>query len=798
MDTHSDESEMLLLPGAESDNYSIPEIIVNSQTDSISEITQESISEINSPQSSENISKLAKKRIVFRLNIEDVKKEIAAEKSSNSSPTLSWTSAVSNHTQLSSTTTDSGMTSEYERMCPQPDSLNFHKFRSFSALIKEGQRLVEAYHRTARPLSIFDYGKLLSLSAVAYDNNDVCVGGYYKIDAYVSDHEVAVSGFHLDDFFKLKFVFTKKDDSKQIIIKKEGVLREAIIAYQSDSITIIFIEIFFKYNSMNPYGAKDFRLLIEQSDYYLLERKNSDALSCVNKNDVVVLMKKLSETTVGKHTIEMMSSCFYNIPHLITGQKVKLFRNNLFPMNTRQKAACKMVFRNHPISILESPAGTGGTFTTAMLISSVPEEHFLIVTETNKRADAIVSNLIQFGSGQVRPLRIYTATHANTLQRPLPYSDFLLKTNLLQKYQSKMTPDEISLVKKFEFHYTNCNNAHWRYQAGIFGLHVERSKMWTLFDKLDDILWKYYKPNAVVVTAEFAKRLLTRKISPLKFTRLIIDNSSQMSTMSFMELAAIYTAANVILIGDKYQLPVFKHHRLDWKVMESPLMNSIFETVHHHDVSVSVQLNVCYRLHPEIVEMISEAFYQDTLKFHTSNTSRLFIIEKLWFNPPKAPMAWIKTNGTLSCGRNTFYCINHEECDLVLKFVLELRRKNFRASDIGVVCMYRAQAKLIASAFPKSFEPDVNTVDSYQGREKEITIVCTSKTVNDREEQIGSDYIGDARRINIALTRSKSILFIFGDPTYLERHEAWRIPIEHFHKNGAIYENANMIEMLQL
>jgi superfamily I DNA and/or RNA helicase len=68
---------------------------------------------------------------------------------------------------------------------------------------------------------------------------------------------------------------------------------------------------------------------------------------------------------------------------------------------------------------------------------------------------------------------------------------------------------------------------------------------------------------------------------------------------------------------------------------------------------------------------------------------------------------------------------------------------------------------------------EINTVDAYQGREKEIIIINCVRSNLSLSERGGLGFITDARRINVAITRAKCFLFVIGNSLTLEKNETW-------------------------
>ena len=100
--------------------------------------------------------------------------------------------------------------------------------------------------------------------------------------------------------------------------------------------------------------------------------------------------------------------------------------------------------------------------------------------------------------------------------------------------------------------------------------------------------------------------------------------------------------------------------------------------------------------------------------------------------------------------------------------------------QIGVITPYAAQARLLREKLPLA-ELEIDTVDGFQGREKEAIVISLVRS-NERGE-IG--FLSDLRRMNVAMTRARRKLLIIGDSATLSSEPFYSRLIEHFETHGA-------------
>lgn len=106
---------------------------------------------------------------------------------------------------------------------------------------------------------------------------------------------------------------------------------------------------------------------------------------------------------------------------------------------------------------------------------------------------------------------------------------------------------------------------------------------------------------------------------------------------------------------------------------------------------------------------------------------------------------------------------------------LQLLAPKYRiAQRVGIITPYKAQVRVIKDLVCpwlrksglKSTDIEINTVDAYQGREKEIVIFSCVRTE-------GLGFLADLRRMNVAITRAREYLFVFGHSATLSGHHVW-------------------------
>src|SRR5690606_25862771 len=97
--------------------------------------------------------------------------------------------------------------------------------------------------------------------------------------------------------------------------------------------------------------------------------------------------------------------------------------------------------------------------------------------------------------------------------------------------------------------------------------------------------------------------------------------------------------------------------------------------------------------------------------------------------------------------------------------------------EVGVIAPYSAQVGLLSSELSDLVEQglEIDSVDGFQGREKQVIVVsCVRSNPNG---EVG--FVSDPRRMNVAVTRAKRKLYVVGDSATLSSDPLWASFFEH-------------------
>ncbi|KAG5652968.1 hypothetical protein H0H81_002866 [Sphagnurus paluster] len=277
-----------------------------------------------------------------------------------------------------------------------------------------------------------------------------------------------------------------------------------------------------------------------------------------------------------------------------------------------------------------------------------------------------------------------------------------------------------------------------------------------------------------------------------EFEMVIVDEAAQCVELSSL-IPFKYQSKRCVMVGDPQQLPptvisqeVIPFHSIVpvivsffIKACRFDYNESLFVRLQKHRPEAVHLLSIQYRMHPEISVLPSRVFYQGRLQ---DGPGMALKTQQPWQTNPKfGTYRFYNVFRGIEESNNRSSLKNIAECQVAVALYARLVRE-YSSIDfsyrVGIVSMYRAQIVELRRQFEQRFGSqildtvDFNTVDGFQGQEKDIIILSCVRS-GPGLQSIG--FLSDYRRMNVALTRAKSSLFILGNAPTLERSDnTWR------------------------
>lgn len=257
------------------------------------------------------------------------------------------------------------------------------------------------------------------------------------------------------------------------------------------------------------------------------------------------------------------------------------------------------------------------------------------------------------------------------------------------------------------------------------------------------------------------------------FETVIIDEAAQS-----IELAALiplkYGCQRCVLVGDPNQLPPTV---LSQAAAKFQYEESLFVRMQRNYPNSVYLLSIQYRMSPEISFFPSTKFYDSKL---IDGPNMATVTKREWHQSSLfRPYCFFNVKGAQESGKRGVSLMNKTEA-MVATSIYDRLCRDFDHIDftgkIGIVTPYKEQLRELIRQFRRIYGQDItdsidfNTIDGFQGQEKDIIILSCVRSA----ENQGVGFLKDVRRINVALTRAKSTLMILGDKQALSSNEFWR------------------------
>ena len=444
-----------------------------------------------------------------------------------------------------------------------------------------------------------------------------------------------------------------------------------------------------------------------------------------------------------------------------------------FPyLNSSQQEGVNKVIRAKDVAIVHGPPGTGKTTTLVEAINETlrRESQVLVCAQSNMAVDWISEKLVDRG------------VHVLRIGNPARVNDKMLSFTYERRFEDH--PDYPSLwsIRK------SIRELQGAKRKGTDQWHQKmdrlRARATELEIRINNDLFNTAHVIACTLTGS-ANRIL----SGMKFSTLFIDEAAQ--ALEAACLIPMRRAGRVVLAGDHCQLPPTVKC---FEAMKQGLGRSLMERlVENHPEAVTL-LTTQYRMNEDIMKFSSDWFYGGKM-VAAEDAKHRGILDY------DTPIEWIDTAEMISeisevaeenedirayreaLSGNSFGRINKEEAQLTLltlqNYITKIGKQRFldERLDIGLISPYRAQVKYLRQllnrlSFFKPFRNSisVNTVDGFQGQERDIIIISLVRS--NEEGDIG--FLRDLRRMNVAMTRARMKLIIVGDSSTLCRHPFYR------------------------
>ena len=428
-----------------------------------------------------------------------------------------------------------------------------------------------------------------------------------------------------------------------------------------------------------------------------------------------------------------------------------------FPwLNRSQEVAVNNILACRDVMIVHGPPGTGKTTTLVEAIYETlnREPQVLVCAQSNMAVDWISEKLVDRG---VPVLRIGNPSRVN---------DKMLSFCYERQFESHPDYPELWSMRKAIRQLQGLDKKHRNSDTVRNRIAKLRHRAEELEVKINAELFNQARVVSCTLVGSNSVLLKGRH-----FSTLFVDEAGQ--ALEAATWIAVRKADRVVLAGDHCQLPpTIKCYEAE----RSGLSRTMMERVAMRWPQAVTLLCVQYRMHSDIMKFSSQWFYGGNLVAAPDVESRGILDYDI-------AMEWIDTTDmdfaerTVSAGNSR---LNTLEGDF---FIAELERYVQRIGvqrilderiDFGLISPYKAQVKYLRSKIKKSavLKPikqqlSINTIDGFQGQERDVVMISLVRSNDDG--RIG--FLSDLRRMNVAITRARMKVMIVGDASTLQHHK---------------------------
>ncbi len=436
-----------------------------------------------------------------------------------------------------------------------------------------------------------------------------------------------------------------------------------------------------------------------------------------------------------------------------------------FPwLNPTQEQAVNEVLRAKDVAIVHGPPGTGKTTTLVEAINEtlMRESQVMVCAQSNMAVDWISEKLVDRG---INVLRIGNPTRVN---------DKMLGFTYERRFESHPDYPQLWAIRKA------IRELRQHRKRGSDSFHQKMERLKSRATELELRINAQLFGEARVIACTLvgsANKLLDGQ----RFNTLFIDEAAQaLEAACWIPLRRV---SRVILAGDHCQLPPTVK---SLAALKAGLGVTLMERVTATQPSVVTLLKVQYRMNEAIMRFSSDWFYGGQVKSAPQVRHRGIL-------DYDNPFLWIDTAPLEEEDDSPVYHeqfvgesfgrVNKAEANLTIStlrdYLEKVGKQRFldEQVDVGVISPYRAQVQYLRSLIKATPELKpfrraitVNTVDGFQGQERDIVLISLVRS--NAAGDIG--FLKDLRRMNVAITRARMKVIILGDVKTLTRHPFYK------------------------
>ena len=428
--------------------------------------------------------------------------------------------------------------------------------------------------------------------------------------------------------------------------------------------------------------------------------------------------------------------------------------NTQIDENQKEAVDKAISLENGEYLVIQGPPGTGKTTVITEIINQILSKNklakILVTSQSNQAVDNVLEKICESEDKIVR----FGNDKSKLSEIANKYHEEAVFDKYLQTVKKKLDED-----KENYFIQSEClDKLHKKWEHQV--LQAD--------DELKTLLFKKIR----VIFGTLVGISSWQDFRAVEFDYIIVDEAGRATLPELM--IPLRRAKRFILVGDHKQLPPIVDDEIlaqmkeyDKKDLETTLFEELYNKIEYKDFKHFLKFN--YRSHKSIAKIYSDTFYNGEIETNDVLVREhgLNFDKKVYFySTSKLDNRFDKQAGT---GKR-----NDTNRDEIIKILIDIeqqvKEKNIKKS-IGIITPYLAQRDNIRSKFGQiqndfnMLNIEINSVDAFQGSDRDIIIYDIVRSQNDNKVNI--EFIADEKRLNVALSRTKELLFIVGDAEFI-------------------------------
>lgn len=446
-------------------------------------------------------------------------------------------------------------------------------------------------------------------------------------------------------------------------------------------------------------------------------------------------------------------------------------------LNASQVGAVAEIMSSKDVAIIHGPPGTGKTTTLVQAIKALSsrEGSVLVTAPSNAAVDLLTERLAKEGLNVVRVGNI-SRVEEDLLKHTVDY--------IMANHPERKN------INKIRAKASDCRRRAKRYKRS-FGvrerenrekLQNEAAELSAWANQLEDRLLDQILLGADVITCTLVGAAHPT-LEKYRFKTVVIDEAAQALEPAIW--IPLFKANKVVFAGDPFQLPPTV------KSMEARKMGLHVTTMERSlSHTPNSLLNVQYRMHQAIMEFSNRQFYDGKLRAHDSVKAHRLLDDE------GESVTFIDTVGcsfdeqVVEVQGRFPSRFNPDEFHILREHLYQLiaRYDENSMPSIAIISPYREQVTymqtcVIEDEKLKSLPISVNTIDGFQGQERDVVYISLVRS--NAKSEIG--FLNDYRRMNVAMTRAKKKLIIIGDSGTIGQDKFYDAFLNYCEQQGAYH-----------